>query len=386
MALDLEEQSDEPRRPIGFGILGLLLLLAAGYIYYGVLQQAPAEKPVPYDYEYTVTQSIDSKVLYSSSSFFDDGPSVTDTAYVTDLTEAIETTFHYDYVASDKLDLTYSYDVKATVKGNYPLKNDGKSVPKVWSKEYVLLYPKTKKVSAKQFSINPTVEVPFTDYRKDIEQFNDALELLLNGEAVVTFTVRVNGTVDGTNFNDVKVATVTAPLDQQIYQLAAKYDKKQTDQVVGQTTASSWNITEHYQEILAAAFAVVGLVLLVFGFRKQIFKSPYQRELDRIYRLHDGIIIRASKSADLTGKNVVSVKSFEDMLNLEEEMKVPIVASPAGSDGTRFIIMRDDVAYVYALGNVLLEDETINEVETDELPEPAPKKRPLGKPSRRKIQ
>ncbi len=390
MALDFEEVDEAPRRPIGLGIVGVLLLIAAGYVYYGVLQQRPEAKPVPFDYQYTVTQKVDTDVQYNGSSFFENGgPNVTDTAYVTNLTKAIDATFHYNYKASEARDLKYSYDVKAIVKGTYPLKNDGSSVPKVWSKEYVLVYPETKTTKAKNFSLNPSVTIPFTDYAKDIDEFNKTLELLLNGEVVVSFTVRVSGNVEGTEFNDVKVSTITAPLDQQIYQLAVKYDKKKTNQVAAPATKNSWNISEHYEEILAASLAIVGLILLIVGFRKQIFKSPYQRELDRIYRLHDGIIIRASKSADLTGKNIVSVKTFDDMLNLEEELKVPIVASPAGNDGTRFIIMRDDVAYVYALGNVLIEDETVNEVDANDLEEakkPVPKKRPLNQASRRKIQ
>ncbi len=45
------------------------------------------------------------------------------------------------------------------------------------------------------------------------------------------------------------------------------------------------------------------------------------------------------------------------MLNLEEELKVPIVASPAGGEATRFVILREDVAYIYTLGKALIDDD-----------------------------
>ncbi|MGB2686710.1 MAG: DUF5305 family protein, partial [Candidatus Saccharimonas aalborgensis] len=95
---------------------------------------------------------------------------------------------------------------------------------------------------------------------------------------------------------------------------------------------------------------------IVYGMRKQIFKSAYQRELEKIYRYHDGIIIRASQPAAIAGKTMVPVQTFDDMLNLEEELKVPIVATPAGNEATRFLIVRDDIVYVYTLGKVLLDD------------------------------
>ncbi len=390
MSLEFEEIQDEPRRPIWVGILGAMLVIAAGYVYYGVLQQRPVEQKVPYDYQYTIKQSIDTNVTYFDNSFFDSTkPDITNTAYVTSLTDTVGAVFHYDYTASEAKDIEYSYDIKATVRGSYLYRADKKDLPKVWSNEHVLVYPKTTRNLTKEFSLDPSIEIPFADYKKEIDQVNTSLGLSLDGEAVIAMTVRVSGDIGGTKFSDVKVSTVTVPLDQQIFTVASKYSKKDTKQVASKATKSSWNIADHYEEILAVVLAAIGLLLLVYGFRKQIFKSAYQRELDRIYRLHDGIIVRASKAADLTGKNVVSVKTFDDMLNLEEELKVPIVASPAGNDGTRFIIMRDDVAYVYALGNVLIEDETVNEVDANDLEEakkPMPKKRPLNQASRRKIQ
>ena len=119
--------------------------------------------------------------------------------------------------------------------------------------------------------------------------------------------------------------------------------------------------------------AVLGVLALVFGFRKQIFKTPYERELERIYRFHDGIIIRASRPARLDGKNIVPVRSFDDILNLEEELKAPIVATQMSDTSTRFMIIRENVAYVYTLGKSIIDDEAADEV--DDLPPTHPTRR-----------
>lgn len=383
MSLNMDENQSQSRRPVGLGIIGLLLLMGAGYVYYGVMQRKPVEVAVPSSYQYTVDQNVKTDVQYFESSFYENGPGAANSAYIAELTDKIAAQFVYDYKASKAEKISYTYAVTSSIRGLYSLKDAEKAQPTVWTKEFQLVEPTSRTVNTKSFSVEPEVDIPFAEYKKKIDQLNTALSLSLTSEAVITFTMKVSGTVDGSQFRDIKSATVTAPLNQQLYSLAVKYEKHDTGQVAAKNGSAAWDITQHYEEIFALVLGLIGLVLTVVGFRKQIFKSPYQRELDRIYRLHDGIIVRANKQTDLEDRKVVSVQSFEDMLNLEEELKVPIVASPAGGEAMHFIIMRDDVAYVYTLGKVILEEDSMRELEKDLPDDELPKRR---KATRRKIQ
>lgn len=363
MSLDLDESTNtsQPRHPVWVGVIGALLLAFAGILYLVDMQSRETEVAVPTVYDYKIGQSVNTSVKYLDSSFFDGGPGVNNTAYIAELTDAIRSHFHYNFTGSEVTDLTYTYAVKASVRGLYTIKDEDKAQPTIWTKDFQLVEQTTQEVHAKSFTLDPTVEAPYSEYKKMIDQLNTALELSLESEAVVTSTVTVSGEVKGASFKDTRTATVTAPLNQQLYTLAVKYDKETTGQVAA-TESQGWTLSAHYLEVVSGVVALIGLVLLIYGFRTQIFKTPYHRELDRIFRLHDGIIIRASKPANLHGKNVVDVQSFDDILNLEEEMKAPIVAAPAGAEATQFIILRDDVAYVYTLGKVLLESEPIEEI------------------------
>jgi hypothetical protein len=352
-------------RPVGFGILGLFLLMFSGFVVYDVVQRKSDVAPVAAAYEYKVSQSVDSDVTYFNSSFFDKNAG-TNNAFVSSLTDKLVSTFHYSYHASEPTELAYTYEVKAVVRGTFALQNNGQLAKpsNVWTKEYQLVAPIKTTVTTDDITLDPLVTVPYSDYKKQIEQIKDALSLPLTSEVVVQMLVSVSGSIGGTPFTDVRSSSVTASLDQQIYALAIKYDKADTKRVTSQETQKSKTVFEKYETIIAAVLGFAGLASLIYGFRKQIFKTPYQRELDRIYRYHDGIIIKARQPADLSGKHVVPVLSFEDMLNIEEELKMPIVASPAGTEATQFIIIRDDVAYIYTLGKLLIEedvDETIVE-------------------------
>lgn len=338
-------------RPIGFVLLGILLLGAGGYLAVESIRRDANAPAPPSTYNYTVKQLVTHDVEYFPSSFFDTGPG-SNTGYIMSLTDKIRTTFNYTFSASKQEALSYAYDVKATIRGKYSLKGDESDTASVWSKDFQLLTPVHGTVTTDTLSFSPTVEVPYDEYRQLIEQLRTALTLPISSDVTVTFTINVAGEIDGTPFNDLRTASVSAPIEQQIYVTSEKYDKEDTKQVVPKSAQSTVDRVAQYERYGAIALGVLALVSFVYGFRKRIFKTPYQRELDKIYRYHDGIIVRASRPTDLSGKRIVSVKSFEDMLNLEEELKLPIVAAAVSAEATQFMIIRDDVVYVYTLGRL----------------------------------
>lgn len=385
MSLDMVGEQKE-HRPIGWSLLGLLIVIGAGVLFFDALRSQSATAPLPTAYQYKVTQDVKTDISYYDSSFYNGGPGQ-NTAYVTDLTKEIKSTFHFDYSASESADLRYSYFVRAEVRGDYAVKGADKDNPSVWQRSYELAKPVVKNEQTKQFSIDPEVSIPFGTYKDTISQFRTALSLPLNSQVTVSCVLQINGTVNNTPFTETRTATVSAPLDQQIYTLAVKFDKETKKQVVSQNQQTEKNTGSSLRIVGAAILGALGMALVVYGLRKQIFTSPYQRELNKIFRYHDGIIIRASRQADVAGKNVVPVKTFDDMLNLEEELKTPIVAHPAGSEATQFIIVHGDVVYMYTLGKVFVDSESLHAVEQslEEL-SPVSKTTKAKKTTRRKIQ
>lgn len=372
MGLNIDNTHHE-RRPVGFSIAGLLLLMLSGFVVYDIMLRKSEVAPVDNAYEYKINQSVEPSVTYFNSSFFDASPG-TNTAYVSSLTDKLRATLRYNFHASEQAELRYAYEVKALVRGNHIVQNNVQQAPSVWSKDIQLVPTTRETLTTDDITLSPQVSVSYADYKKQIEQLKSALALPLASSVTIQMITNVAGTIGGTPFNDTRVSSVTAPIDEQIYTLAVKYDKFDSKKIIPQDAQKSRTAFEQYETVIAALLGVVGLAALVYGLRKQIFKTPYQRELDRIYRYHDGIIIKASTETDVTGKNIVPVQSFDDMLNLEEELKSPIVANPAGTEATQFMILHDDVIYCYTLGKMVLEDEAvIDEIDIE------PIKRPVGR-------
>lgn len=351
MATEAIDYRRHVRRPIGFVVLGVVLLGIAGYLSYDAVQRRTTNEPTAAVYTYSVKQSVDKTVEYFPSSFYENTPGKND-AYVMSLTNKVKMAFHYAFSGSTEQPLAYVYEIRAVVRGKYALKGNEDQMSNVWSKEFQLLAPVHGTTTTKDLAFSPSVEVPYDEYRKMVEQLRTSLALPVGSDVTVTFTINVAGTVDGTPFNDLKTMVVTIPVEQQIYTISEKYDKDDTKQVTTASQQKAVDTRAQYETYVAFGLIALAVASFVYGLRKQIFKTPYQRELDKIYRLHDGIIVRASKPADLTGKRLVAVRSFDDMLNLEEELKLPIVATSLSAEATRFMIIRDDVVYAYTLGHV----------------------------------
>ncbi len=306
-----------------------------------------------------------------------------------ELTNSVDTKFSYDYSGNAVQDVDYTYSVQATVRSVYGLEgNDG--VSNVWTEHFDIIRPITRTSGNGDFSIEQSATIPYQEYREMAEQFRTGLGLPVNTEAYVEMVVTVRGTYEGSPFSETQKSRVTVPLNMQIYQPAVAYEKDIEKEVLPSVGADQTATVIRYSLLATAAVLfLVGCFAILFGLRKQLFKSQYQRELERIYRYHEGIIIKAGRRVTFKGKQVVPVGSFDDILNLEEELKAPIIASTLDTQSTQFILTSGDVAYVYTLGETITaQDEVIDDVVTDdevaETVEEPTKKRPV-KP-RRKIQ
>jgi hypothetical protein len=339
------------RRPLIFFVMGLFLLSIAGVLIYGRLRAHGPTTPVLNPYRFSIQQNVIATPKYKQNSFFTTTPDPSNTAFLTDLTDSIDATFSTDFHASEATDLSYQYQATALIRALYGSdKSTEGGMSTVWSKQFVVSAPVKGSRHDKSWQLKPTVTVPFALYKQKMEQFRKAYSTPTSSELVVTYTLQLTGNVRGTQIQETKTSTITAPLDQQVYIIGKKYEKTTNRELVPVSTKRVEDLIAKFDIPLVVALILAGTACSLYGFRKQKIKTPYQRELEKIYRYHDGIIIRAKRPPDLGHKNVVSIKSFEDILSLEEELKTPIIASSVSDYTTHFFIARDDIVYVYTLG------------------------------------
>ena len=327
---------------VGLAGLGFGFFLRSG-------QQAKA-------YDYTITQSLSSAVNYQDNNYFEVNP-VKNTVYISELVKDIDISLNYQYRANESANLTYTTSATAMLSAQYASSSDADDTADAWSKSYVLSPAKTTTENSANIQASPSVTVPFGEYQAEVAKLTEGLNIALDGQAVITFTVRVTGEANGQAINDVRTSMVTIPLGEPAFSLETQVEKQANASVAAPAPVNNWLSCNRVLTV-STVIILIGGVLMVLGVRRQGNASSYERELAKIMRYHEGVIVRATEPGDIAGKQLVPLRSFDDMLNLEEELRTPIVAVPAGAEATQFMIIHESVVYRFVLGRLPTHTDT----------------------------
>lgn len=340
----------------------LLAILVIGFLIYDAVF---AHKPTPLaqTYQYTVDQALTYDVTYLDNNYFATGKvSPHSTAYVRELTDTISTNFSYIYQTDKGANLSYTYAATARVVASYTPR--GTSDTKVvWDATYPLVRATAGDGQQGNVRLQTDVVVPFREYSQQIARMNSGLALSLSAEAIVTFSVSVTGTANSLPVNEQRTMQMTVPLDQAIYAVATKYDQRDAKTITADSTTTEnvwWRSYRTTIIVTSSVLLILSVVLLAARpWRRDTERNPYKRELNRIYRYHDGLIIRTQKPFDLQGREGLSVASFDDLLNLSEELRLPIIASQLSPEATRFFVIHNTTIYSYTVGEIRTTTQTV---------------------------
>lgn len=333
-------------------VLSIVLFVVAAALLYVGFGYVQHRQP---SHTYSINQSVASEVRYFDTSFFgNDHVVASDKAYIADLTKTITPRFRITYESESSAQVSYAYEVVATLYGSSTVRDESDGV-EVWSQQYtfVPLSSRTEQ-STQAIRIDEAIELNFTDYNSLVSQFRDDIAVPIDGRLEVVMRASFNGEADGVSFNNESTATFTVPLGQQVFKTKTTTEEPIVEHIYSDSQQESLPLQPlRIAGFVAAVVAVaLGIVALLLGSERRVFKTPYQRKLAKIYRYYDSSIVKASQPVDTTGKQVVQVSNFTDMLDIEEDLKVPIIASELGDEASRFTIIHEDMAYVYTLGVV----------------------------------
>ena len=112
--------------------------------------------------------------------------------------------------------------------------------------------------------------------------------------------------------------------------------------------------------VLLVILFVVGIALLLLSLVllktlwssliKITKKSEYVIELNKILKEYADIIAESSNLPDLSQYDVVNIKHFRDLVDIEEELRSPILYTEVREDyESWFIIVVDKTAYKFVL-------------------------------------
>ncbi len=337
---------------VRFSLLGIIItfFMSSLFIIYKSINK-PDKNISIILYSYLIKQDIDYKVNLYDNSYIDSNYLGRDETYISDLIKQIEIEYKYNYSGSKVVPLKYTYSVDAVINGEYSLDEEES---KVWTKKYNLIKPTTVDVNDKNtISINKPVNIDFKYYNNIVSQFRQELKLPINASLNVIFTINVNGNLDKEKINDTKTISLNIPLNQQAFKITENYQDVYNKNITPKVKKQEKFV---YRKLICGILLMgISIMLFIVLFR-EIFNIPkknvYTTKLNKILKEYGDVIIEVLNPVNEENMDIVEVKNFNEMIDLEEELRVPIMFYEVVEymEG-EFTLVHNNILYKFILKN-----------------------------------
>jgi hypothetical protein len=290
---------------------------------------------------YNTNSNINYKVYilendYIKSEYMEKGKT-----YITSLVDKITVNFNYQLNSSNKLDSNYKYDIiaKIVVKHN----STGKEL---WSEEIKLADNKDATEKDKtNLSITDSIDVPYQEYNTKVKNFKSQFNI------PITAYVDINLVVKDALNNNQKVATtgISMDLNEDTFEIDEVSTGNQVENITEEVNPNkTLIIAEVTVAIISAIYIIIKVCVLVNT--SSLKKSYYSKAIYKILKNYGDIVAELVKPVDLSGLKVIDVKNFDQMLDVEEELRIPIMFyETVKNEEGHFVLVHQDMAYRYIL-------------------------------------
>lgn len=302
-------------------------------------------------YAYNTDKNLTYKVKLYDNSFTDTTEMEENKIYISDLVKNINTNFAYTYSGTDKINLTYSYDIKAKLTGENQSNQTTGTNEVVWEKDYTILDTVNKTTSRNGFAINENIDIDYPKYKNEVLNFRKKFGMSLSTKLQVVMTVQIDGKYQDEKINKTDKIVMNIPVGNQSFSITQDYKKHDVKEIREQV--KNIEIENKSYTIICLIITFTSIILFIISF-KAIFnvkpKSEYTKKLEKILKNYDQIIVEVENPVREKNCNIALVKSFEEMLDLEEELRIPIIFYENIYNHTAvFTISHNNILYKYVL-------------------------------------
>ena len=336
-------------------LLSLLLLISAGLAAWWFNKPAQTAQGVPV---YTCTQQIqvDYRVFLAQNQFFPAAVAGPGQAYITPLTQYIETVLNYSISGDSPADISGQYQVDARLTGYMKKEKAGsdnmeKEKVIVWEKNWELLPPTPFSVHDRKLEVKQPIPVDIQAFYNFAAQVAQELKFSADlVELTVTYNVQGGAATPQGEIQEPIKAVMVIPVDRNAYMVQGTLaDKQETSITASQSMAVPGVMLARIGFTLAAALFAFLFLLVIFRTKAEI-DDPAQKELRRIMKKHgDRIANGFGWVPDLSGRNTLVLKTFEDLLKVADEVAQPILYENVHPGVHSFYVINEPLIYNYSL-------------------------------------
>lgn len=305
-------------------------------------------------YSYNINRNLTGSVSLIDNDFFEKKTLDMNKTYISSLVDKINMDFSYSLSGNKKAKTKYTYQIIAVTDVKYSSVNPENSNQSIWSKQHVLVEPKQLEVDSSNFTINENFDVDFATFNNEVKEFKEQLKLPITAELQIKLIVRSDMNVQGIEDTVVENSIMNVKMDlaQDIFTIEKEFENTDNKSVID-TIEKKKEISIPVL-IVGSACVLIAVLIMLDAIRKSIKfskKSDYAIALNRILKNYGDIVAEIVSPVEIDNLNVIEVKNFDQLLDIEEEIRMPILYYETIPDEQgEFIIVCDNMAYRYVIG------------------------------------
>jgi len=335
---------------ITYYILLIIIFIIVGYQSY----RAFKKDTTAYNIEYKPTGKADYKVYLKENSYFETPYLTSGSSYISSLIDYITIDFDYNIIYGEKLNGDYGYVITATILANKVNESNGNG--DYWSKEYTLDSGSESFTDTNLFSISKNITINYQDYNTLLADFKKSVGLSVDGVLRVDMKITSYANKDELSGNISEESTISLeiPLTQSSLDIDITKTENTTTKTATLNRLEKNNIGHILYFIMIISSIIIDLIALILIILEVIDynnkKSAYKKELDKILSTYNSIIVNADVVKNLSDYNIITVNTFDELLDAHSEVRMPInYISRKNPTESIFILFSDNIAWVYKL-------------------------------------
>lgn len=297
---------------------------------------------------YNENSKVDYKVYLKENDFYKDEYLNKDQGYISNLIKYISTDFDYYIKFSKEANFKYSYRISAEVDVK-----DENSDSNIYHFSEDLV-TKSDIVGNGSLDFDKKIDINYDEYNDKIRKFKDIYDL---NNSISTLNINLYIAIDNIddtslNINEKKVSSITIPLTERTVSIDINNEIIQDNinkMVINKVHNHNWILLISLVFLL---FSVVYTIyLIIYSRRTRTAQMIYEKEIKSIMNNYDSYIQKISGTYDIGTSQVLKIESFNDMLEIRDTLKQPILMlENEKKNGTFFIIpATNSIIYTYAL-------------------------------------
>ena len=337
-------------------VITIGIIFAASYLFYTSFTEGE-EVSIIYQEE----SNLNYRVLLKENDFYSDEYLTEDYNIIASAIDEIEISFDYLLTTSKKVTGKSYYTIDSKIVATQKSDDTNR---KVWdynkqiSDKAITLFDE----EVTKMPLSDKFEIKYEKYKKMMEEYQKKYAVLLDGNLIIEIGIKSDFKYE--RFNNItdltaNKLTLTIPLTESIIKIDKTIPQK-TEQLLIEKKDAEINYIKLVGSIIDLILSFFMTIFLARTLVK-IFgvDSKYEKQLNKILKTYNYLIVNV-KDLDLKKeKKILYVESFEDLLDAQSELRVPILyhnVKPKKED--IFVVKYEQDILVYKMESRLYEDNS----------------------------